>query len=36
MAEYERTLSDNLAAGDFKRRNTVLAWLHLDGWLLLL
>ena len=36
MAEYERTLSDNLAAGDFKQRNTVLAWLHLDGWLLLL
>lgn len=36
MAEYQRTLSDNLAAGDFKRRNTVLAWLHLDGWLLLL
>ena len=36
MAEYDRYLPNDLGRGDFKRRNTVLELLHLDGWLLFL
>ena len=35
MAEYDRYLAQD-SRGDFKRRNSILEALHLDGWLLLL
>lgn len=36
MGEYDRYLSDGPDRGDFRRRNTLLALLHLDGWLFFL